>query len=43
MIMALAPAVPWLWDYEANVASANVVPVINQFNGLIDCTFTSLK
>ena len=44
MIMALAPTVPWLWDYEANVASSNVVPVINQFNvGLVDLSFTSLK
>ena len=43
MIMALAPAIPWLWDYEANVASTNVVPVINQFNGLTDVSFTSLK
>ena len=43
MIMALAPAVPWLWDYEANIASNNVVPVINEFNGLTDLTFTSLK
>jgi peptide/nickel transport system substrate-binding protein len=42
-IMALAPAVPWLWDYEANVASTNVVPVINEFNALTDVAFTSLK
>ena len=25
-IMAQAPAIPWLWDYEANVASSNVQP-----------------
>jgi len=42
-IMAQAPAVPWLWDYEANVASSNVVPVVNEFNGLADLTFTSIK
>ena len=43
MIMALAPVVPWLWDYQANVASANVVPVINQISGLVDASFTSIK
>jgi peptide/nickel transport system substrate-binding protein len=43
MIMAQAPAVPWLWDYEANISSANVVPVINEFNGLTDVTFTSVQ
>ena len=42
-IMTQAPAVPWLWDYEANVASSNVVPVINEFNGLTDLNFTSIK
>lgn len=42
-ITALAPAIPWDWDYEANVASPNVVPVINEFNGLTDLSFTSLK
>jgi peptide/nickel transport system substrate-binding protein len=43
MIMALAPMVPWIWDYEANVGSANVIPVVNQISGLIDASFTSLK
>ncbi len=43
MIMALAPMVPWLWDYQANVASANVIPVINQTSGLVDSSFTSIK
>lgn len=42
-IMAQAPAIPWLWDYEANVASKNVVPVINEFNGLTDLAFSSVK
>ncbi|MBV8928290.1 MAG: hypothetical protein JO152_04095 [Mycobacteriaceae bacterium] len=42
MIMAQAPAIPWLWDYEANVASKNVVAVINEFNGLTDLSFTSV-
>jgi peptide/nickel transport system substrate-binding protein len=43
MIMALAPAVPWDWDYEANVASKDVVPVVSEFNGLYDLSYTSLK
>jgi peptide/nickel transport system substrate-binding protein len=43
MIMAQAPAVPWDWDYEANVSSANVLPVVNEFNGLDDLAFTSIK
>jgi peptide/nickel transport system substrate-binding protein len=42
-IMAQAPAIPWIWDYEANVASNNVLPVINEFNGLTDLAFTSVK
>lgn len=42
-IMAQAPAIPWLWDYEANVSSSNVLPVINEFNGLTDLAFSSIK
>ena len=43
MVMALAPMVPWLWDYQATPSSTNVVPVINQNLGLVDVSFTSLK
>jgi peptide/nickel transport system substrate-binding protein len=43
MIMSQAPAIPWDWDYEANVASSNVLPVVNEFNGLQDLAFTSIK
>ncbi len=43
MITALAPALVWDWDYETNVNSANVLPVVNEFNGLDDLSFTSLK
>ncbi|MBV9682585.1 MAG: hypothetical protein JO046_12390 [Solirubrobacterales bacterium] len=43
MVVALAPAIPWIWDYNSNVASNNVLPVINQFNALTDLSFTSLK
>jgi peptide/nickel transport system substrate-binding protein len=43
LIVAQAPAIPWDWDYETNVASANLLPVINQFVALTDLAFTSLK
>jgi peptide/nickel transport system substrate-binding protein len=43
MIMAQAPAIPWLWDYEANVGSSNVAFVLNEFNGLTDLSYTSIK
>jgi peptide/nickel transport system substrate-binding protein len=43
MITALAPALVWDWDYETNVASPNVVPVISAVNGLTDLSATSLK
>jgi peptide/nickel transport system substrate-binding protein len=41
-IMAQAPAVPWVWDNQANVKSADVLGVINQFNANWDLSFTSL-
>lgn len=43
LIVAQAPAIPWDWDYEANVSSSNVLPVINKFNALTDLAFTSIK
>jgi hypothetical protein len=43
LIIAQAPAIPWDWDYEANVNSANARAVINEFNGLDDLAFTSIK
>jgi peptide/nickel transport system substrate-binding protein len=43
LIVAQAPVIPWDWDYESNVASANVLPVINEFLGLTDVSFTSMK
>jgi peptide/nickel transport system substrate-binding protein len=42
-IMAQAPAVPWVWDNQANIQSADVAGVINQFNANWDLSFTSLK
>ena len=38
-----APAVPWVWDSQANIASADVAGVINKFNANWDLSFTSLK
>jgi peptide/nickel transport system substrate-binding protein len=43
MITSLAPAVPIVWDFTPNVASANVNGVINAFNGTYDLAFTSIK
>jgi peptide/nickel transport system substrate-binding protein len=37
-----APAIPYLWDNQASVASANVAPVINLFDGVPDLSFTSI-
>lgn len=38
-----APAIPWIWDDNVNIRSANVNGVINQFNGAYDLSFTSIK
>jgi peptide/nickel transport system substrate-binding protein len=42
-IMEQAPAVPWVWDNQANIESGDVAGVINQFNANWDLSFTSLK
>jgi peptide/nickel transport system substrate-binding protein len=42
-ITALAPAVPWVWDNQSNIESADVAGVINLFNANWDLSFTSLK
>jgi hypothetical protein len=41
--VSVAPALVWDWDYETNVASTNVIPVINLFNGLTDLSYSSIK
>jgi peptide/nickel transport system substrate-binding protein len=41
-ITAQAPAIPWIWDNQANIASSDVAVVINQFNSVTDLSFTSL-
>jgi peptide/nickel transport system substrate-binding protein len=43
MVTAQAPAIPYIWDDQANIASADVAGVINKFNANWDLTFTSLK
>ncbi len=43
MAMEQAAVVPWVWDNDILVQSPNVNGVINQFNGLFDLSFTSLK
>ena len=43
MIMEQAPAIPWIWDNQANIQSADVAGVINMFNANWDLSFTSLK
>ena len=42
-IMAQAPAIPYLWDTQPNVRSADVNGVMNLFNSTWDLSFTSLK
>jgi peptide/nickel transport system substrate-binding protein len=42
-ITALAPAVPWLWDKQANISSANVQGVTAKWNAAWDLSFTSIK
>ena len=42
-VMAEAPAVPWVWDNQSNIESADVAGVINLFNANWDLSFTSLE
>ncbi len=43
MIIEQAAAIPWIWDNQANIQSADVAGVINLFNANWDLAFTSLK
>jgi peptide/nickel transport system substrate-binding protein len=43
MIMEQAPVIPYIWDDQANIQSADVAGVINKFNANWDLSFTSLK
>jgi peptide/nickel transport system substrate-binding protein len=42
-ITALAPAVPWLWDKQANISSSNVQGVTAKWTAEWDLSFTSIK
>jgi peptide/nickel transport system substrate-binding protein len=42
-IMEQAPVVPWVWDNDVLVRSANVDGVANLFNGEWDLSYTSLS
>jgi len=43
MITAVAPAIPYIWDDQANIQSANVAGVVNKANANWDLAFTSIK
>ena len=43
LINEQAPAIPYIWDDQANIQSADVAGVINKFNANWDLAFTSLK
>jgi peptide/nickel transport system substrate-binding protein len=42
-IVALAPAIPYMWDYQSLVASPNVRGVQNGYSTTWDYDFTSLR
>jgi peptide/nickel transport system substrate-binding protein len=42
-IMAQAPSIPYMWDYQSVVASPNVRGVQNAYSTTWDWTFTSLR
>src|SRR5690606_9131516 len=42
-VTAQAPAIPWVWDYFPAISSADVINVINTFNGVTDLSYASLK
>jgi peptide/nickel transport system substrate-binding protein len=42
-VTAQAPAIPWVFDNQANIRSKDVAGVINQFNANWDVAFTSLS
>jgi peptide/nickel transport system substrate-binding protein len=43
LIMAQAPSIPYMWDYQAVVASPNVRGVQNGYSTTWDLNFTSLR
>jgi peptide/nickel transport system substrate-binding protein len=43
MITEMAPAVPWIWDKQANIRSENVVGVIDEDNAQWSLAHTSIR
>jgi peptide/nickel transport system substrate-binding protein len=43
MVTALAPLVPWIWDKQALLRSADVNGAVSEFNSMWDLAWTSLK
>ena len=43
MIVAQAPAAPYVWDKQAGLRSKDVNGVISEFNSVWDLSFTSLR
>jgi peptide/nickel transport system substrate-binding protein len=43
LIVAQAPAIPYMWDYQSAVASPNVRGVQNTYSTTWDWTFTSIR
>jgi peptide/nickel transport system substrate-binding protein len=43
MVTAQAPAVPWIWDKQANITSSDVQGVIARWNADWDLSYTSIK
>jgi peptide/nickel transport system substrate-binding protein len=43
LIVAQAPAIPYMWDYQSNVVSPNVRGVQNGYSTTWDWNFTSLR
>jgi peptide/nickel transport system substrate-binding protein len=43
MVTEQAPAVPYAWDYQPNISSANVNAVVNRFHGLTDLSYSSVE
>lgn len=42
-MVALAPAVPYMWAYVAVISSADVRGIQNDYTGLWDLNFTSVR
>jgi hypothetical protein len=43
MVTAQAPLVPWIWDKQALLRSADVNGAVSEFNSMWDLAWTSLK